>query len=114
MFWGLTSRHQTLLQVPFPAEPFHQPAQPNCFVVVVLYCLKDSFYFNYVCVGYVHMSVGDHRDKKRALDSLELKLATVLSHLTWVLGTEFEFSARAIGVCPSLFLVADKTLTNLG
>lgn len=38
--------------------------------------------------------------QKRALDSLDLMLQVVVSHLLWVLGVELRSSARAVH-CPS-------------
>lgn len=44
-----------------------------------------------------HVHVCSSRgSQERALDALELKSQAVVSHLTWVLGTEFGSSNRAI------------------
>ena len=39
--------------------------------------------------GYVYVSAGAQRGQKRVLCPLDLNLQEVISHLTWVLGTEF-------------------------
>lgn len=48
--------------------------------------------YPYMCLsgyGYVYVSAGAQRGQKRVLGSLDLNLQEVISHLTWVLGTEF-------------------------
>lgn len=50
-----------------------------------------------VC-GYIHasMDILAPRGQKRALYHLELEFQEVVSHPVWVLGTQIEFSARAL------------------
>lgn len=53
----------------------------------------------YVCTSvfqYVCVSAGVLDGWKKALDPLELELQSVVSFLTWVLGTELRFSVGAL------------------
>lgn len=45
-------------------------------------------FFDLFIFMYMYMSVDALRDQKKVLDSLELELQTVLSCLSWVLGTK--------------------------
>jgi hypothetical protein len=56
-----------------------------------------------VCV-YAYVQVYVHRDQKRALDSLEMEVQTVVCWPQQVLGTEPEFSAREAEL-PYLFVL---------
>lgn len=48
------------------------------------------YFYLYVFVWNVYyMCVAAHGDQKKALDHLELELQMALSHLMWVLGTQF-------------------------
>jgi hypothetical protein len=51
------------------------------------------FVFNYVSI---HLWECICREQKKALDPLELELQSVVSFLTWVLGTELRFSVGAL------------------
>ena len=59
----------------------HRP-QPPPLVVCVCVCVC-------VCVSC------DHQGLKKVLDSLELQVQAVISHLTWAVGAELGSSARA-------------------
>lgn len=50
--------------------------------------------FIYVCM-FAHTGVGVCGGRRRALDSLELKIETVVSCPKWLLGTELQVSGRA-------------------
>lgn len=53
-----------------------------------------KFIFIYICVfvwNVYYVCVAAHGDQKKALDHLELELQMALSHLMWVLGTQFLF-----------------------
>lgn len=49
----------------------------------------------YILKVYMHVSDSVVRGQKRVLDSLELVLQVVVSHLMWVLGIKLRSSARA-------------------
>lgn len=53
---------------------------------------------------YEHVSAGARRGQKRASNHLGSELQVVVNHLTWLLGTEFQFSAMDISFAPSLIL----------
>lgn len=44
------------------------------------------------------MSMPAYKGQKKASDPLEMALQAIVSHLTWVLGTEFQSSTRASSV----------------
>jgi hypothetical protein len=50
-----------------------------------------------VCTGACHLFIGVCRDQKRVSGYLKLELQTVVRPLTWVLGMELQFTARAAG-----------------
>lgn len=61
---------------------------------------KECFFFQkwcacVFCVGGVYVSAGNYRGQ-RALNPLKLDLQVVVSHLIWVLGTEFRLFARVM------------------
>lgn len=61
-------------------------------------CMFITLIFNYMYVnvcGYVFMCVDTCRGQKMAPDSFKLELQVAVSHLLWVVGTEFEFSGKA-------------------
>jgi hypothetical protein len=45
---------------------------------------------------YVHLCVATSEVQKRSSDPLEIELQVVVSHLTWVLGTELRSSGRTV------------------
>lgn len=51
-----------------------------------------------MCGGWVgtHVRAHAHQGEKRTTDPLELELKAVVSHLTWVLGTELRSPGRII------------------
>lgn len=69
-----------------------------CAPVFLLFKEKCIVHHVYACVSvseYVHMSAVAHGGQKRVPDSLEFKSQVVVSHPTWVLGTELQSSAKA-------------------
>ena len=65
-----------------------------CVYVCMCVCMCVCIYVcMYVCVC---MYVGNHGVRKRAMDTLQLELQTVVSCLRWVLGTRLSSSAKAV------------------
>lgn len=71
----------------------HCMAQVLCKIEMLQTRLwKKIYYYFYVCV-YVNVTMGSCNDQKGAFDPPELEEWVIVNYSTWVLHTEFQFSA---------------------
>ena len=56
-------------------------------------CKDKVSVYEFVCM---HMYVVVYGGQKKVLESLELELQVIVSHLMWVLGTKFQSSGRGV------------------
>lgn len=61
-------------------------------MIIIIIIINSCFYV----MG--AMCTGTHRDQQRVLGTLELEIQVVVSHVTWVLGTEAGSSGRVVSM----------------